>query len=104
MALGPNLAGDLFLLIKFYWHPAMPICSLTICGWFCATKAELRHCKQDVTAHKAKNIICMSFYRKCMLILCPEEWLAAWVVHFRQAWVQIPVVTDKLGKSLNPSE
>lgn len=32
-------------------------------------------------AHNAENIIYMLFYRKCMLILGLDKWLAAWAVH-----------------------
>ena len=40
-ARGLSPALRLFLLIKFYWHTATPICFLTLCGCFPATEAAL---------------------------------------------------------------
>lgn len=61
---GPSLALHLFLLIKFYWHTALPTCFPSLGGCFPATKAELSSWNRNHLVHKAKCVYSLAFYGK----------------------------------------
>ena len=51
------VASCLLILIKFYWHTAMPTCFRVIYGYFCA--AELGCCGRDCMARKTVSLFRM---------------------------------------------